>query len=297
MRKFVGIAFGALILLVVAAAGIGLLRESIAQGDSLIPAGLVLAVPVLLAGALVAAGLQRLIGPLQRHRTVTGVIGLVISAGLAAGLYAQNSSIPLQRPDAAVTAAVAPACAGQAVAAAGRVANGSAALNHIVVLDATGAEFDWTGKPTIDWRPPTVDDVELVACVQPDDVENVIQVCEYNGPSTTRYSATREIRVVAAQTGVEVASFSITDEPDACPFVKSGDVNEIADQRRVVGGRGPPRIRSCAPARSRTPTPMRLSGAGGEHRAGREHRVRVDAPSRPPTSARSHWRVRSRRGS
>lgn len=227
MRKFVGIAFGVLILLAATGAGIGLLRESIAQGDSLISAGLVLAVPVLAAGALVAAGLQRLIVPLKRRRTVTGVIGLVVSAGLAAGLYAQNSTIPLQRPDAAVTAAVAPACAGQAVAAAGRVASGSAAINHIVVLSTTGAEFGWTGKPAVDWRPPTVDDVELVACVQPEDAVITVEVCRYNGPSTTRYSATRQIRVAAARTGVELASFSITSDPDACSPVKVGDESEI----------------------------------------------------------------------
>lgn len=227
MRKFVGIAFGALVLLGLTGAGIGLLRESIAQGDSLIPAALLLFVPVLLAGAVVAGGLQWLIGPLKRHNTVTRLIALVISGVLAVGIYSQNSNVPLQRPDAAVTAAVAPACAGQAVAAAGRVTSGSAALNHIVVLDATGAEFAWTGKPSVGWRPPTVEEVELVACVQPEDTVVAIEVCRYNGPSTTRYSATRKIRVVAARTGVELASFSITDEPGTCPFVKSDDLKEM----------------------------------------------------------------------
>lgn len=227
MRKFLGLAFGILILLALTGAGIALLRESIAQGDSLIPAGLLLAVPLLVAGVLVAGVLQFLIRPLKQHNKVAGVIGLLVSAGLGVGIYAANNDIPLQRPDAAVAAAVAPACAGQAVAAAGGVTTASAAFNHIVVLDENGAEFGWTGKPSVDWRPPTLDDVELVACVQSEDTVVAIEVCRYNGPSTTRYSATREVRVVAARTGVELAKFSITNQPSPCPPVKSSDMPEI----------------------------------------------------------------------
>ena len=227
MRKFLGLAFGAFILLVATGAGIDLLRESIAQGDSLIPAAIILAIPVLIAGFLVAAVLQRLIRPLRERKTITGVVALAISAVLGAGLYLANRDVPLQRPDAAVTAAVAPACTGQAVAAAGRVTTASTALNHIVVLDTAGAEFAWTGKPSVEWRPPTVADVELVACVQPEDVLVQLEVCSYNGPSTTRYSATREVRVVAAQTGVELARFSIIDEPGDCPYAKTDDLPEM----------------------------------------------------------------------
>lgn len=227
MRKFVGIAFGALVLLVVAGAGIEFLRESVAQGESVIPALAILAVPVLAAGFAAAWVLRLLVAPLRRHGNLTGLIGLAVAAALGAGVYALNSDVPLQRPDAAVTAAVAPACAGQAVAAAGRVTTGSTALNHVVVLSSAGAEFGWTGKPSVDWRPSAVGDVELVACIQPEDAVAVVEVCTYNGPSTTRYSARREISVVAAQTGVELARFSIANQPQSCPTVKSSDMPEI----------------------------------------------------------------------
>jgi hypothetical protein len=227
MRNVLGFALGALLLLGLTAAGIGSLQNAVAQGDSLIPAFLMLFVPLLVAGWIVAAVLQAAIAPLKRHRNVAGVIGLAVSVGLGAGIYAMNSDIPLQRPDAAVTAAVSPACAGQAVIAAHQVLTGSHVLNHIVVLDDTGAEFPWTGKPAVDWRPPNVADVELVACVEPQDHLAVVEVCEYNGPSTTRYSARREIRVMAPRTGAELARFSIIHQPESCPPVKSSDMPEI----------------------------------------------------------------------
>jgi hypothetical protein len=227
LRKFLGLAFGALILLGLFGAGIELLRESIAQGESIVWPILLLAIPLLVAGGLLAFVLQLLIRPLKRHANVSNVIAIAIAAVLGLGIYTANSGVPLQRPDAAVTAAVAPACAGTAVEAAGRVTTGSAALNHIVVLDSAGVEFGWTGKPSVDWRPPTVGDVELVACVQPEDAEVAIEVCRYNGPSTTRYSATREVRVVAAHSGVELARFSITSQPSSCPAVKAEDLSTI----------------------------------------------------------------------
>jgi len=236
MRTFLGLAFGALLLLGIFGASIGWLREALAQGESIVWPLLLLAVSVLVVGGLAAGVLRVLVRPLRRHQTATGVVALAIAAVLGVGAYAANSDVPLQRPDASVTAAVAPACAGQAVAAAGRVTTGGSSLNHVVVLDQAGAEFGWTGKPSVDWRPPTVDDVELVACVQPEDTVVVVEVCKYNGPSTTRYSATRQIRVVAAQTGAELARFSITDQPSACPPVKSSDMPEIkasVDWRQV----------------------------------------------------------------
>lgn len=228
MRKFVGIALGALILLGATGAGIEFLRESLAQGDSIIPALLILAIPVLVAGIVVAWVLRRLVRPLQRHPGITGLIALAVSAAVGGGVYAVNTDVPVQRPDAAVTAAVAPACAGQAVAAAGGIVTDRSRLNHVVVLDTNGVEFAWTGKPSVEWRPPTVDDVELVACVQAEETLSQIEVCAYKGgPSTTRYSATREIRVMAARSGAQVARFSITDEPGNCPFVKSSDEPEM----------------------------------------------------------------------
>lgn len=227
MRKFLGIAFGALVLFVMVGLGIELLREAIAQGESVIPAMLILGVAALAIGLAIAWVLRLLVKPLQRHAGVTGLLGLAIAAVLGVGVYALNIDVPLQRPDAAVTAAVAPACAGQAVAAAGGVTTGAVRLNHIVVLDSSGAEFGWTGKPSVEWRPSSLDDAELVACVQPADSTAVVEVCTYNGPSTTRYSASRDVRVVAPQTGAVLASFSIFNEPNSCPTVKSQDLPEI----------------------------------------------------------------------
>lgn len=223
MRKVLWAAVGALILLGMAGAGLAALQGAIAEGESPILAIILLGVPILVAGALVAAVLQFLVRPLRRHNTLVGVMALAVSGALAVGVIATNSDIVVRRPDAAVTAAVAPACAGQAVAAAGGLETSSARINHLVALDQSGAEFGWTGKPSVEWRPPTVDDTELVACIDAEDTFTQIEYCEYNGPPTRRYSARREIRVMVAQTGAQLARFAIIDEPGDCPYTKVGN--------------------------------------------------------------------------
>ena len=228
--RIVGVVVGVLILVGLGALGVFFQREAIAQGDSLIGSSALLFLPLLGAGVLIVALLAALVPWLRQGReNVKGVMAVALAAVLGVGIFAVNSDIPVQRPDVAVTSAVARACAGQPVPEAGIVHTDGSVRNHLVVLDATGAEQAWTGKPPIEWRPPTVDDVEIVACVDAADTRGVEQVCEYtNGSTTTRYSATRTVRVVAAWTGIELARFSITDMPSSCSQKKVGDDDTIS---------------------------------------------------------------------
>lgn len=227
--RIVGAVVGVLVVIALGALGVFFQREAIAQGDSLIGSSALLFVPLLCAGVLIVAILAALVPRLrQGHENVKSVMAVAFAAVLGVGVFAVNSDVPVQRPDVTVTGAVARACAGQPVPEAGIVHSDGSVRNHLVVLDATGAEQAWTGKPPIEWRPPTVDEVELVACIDAADARGVEQVCEYtNGSTTTRYSATRTVRVVAARTGIELARFSITDLPSSCSQKKVGDDDTI----------------------------------------------------------------------
>ena len=206
-------------------AGVAALRNSVAQGEAPILAFALLALPLLITGVAAAGGVFAVVPPLKHgHETAKGGLALVVAAVLGVGVYGLNSDIPVQRPDPAVTTGVGVACAGQPVPLAGDVHSDGAEINHLVVLDAQGAEFDWTGKAVLEWRPPSVADVEFVACVEKEQT-SVAQTCRYTGGSVTKlHSATREVRVVAARSGTDAARFVIANRPTQadCPFSKVG---------------------------------------------------------------------------
>ena len=217
----VGAVFAVLVIVGLGAAGMTLLRDAIAQGDSLVLPFALLAIPLLAIGLVVAAVVAAIVPSLRHgHDRARSVMAVFAAVVLGVGIYGINSDIPTQRPDAAVTRAVASACAGQPVALAGSIHTDGSVRNHLVVLDATGAEAGWTGKAALAWRPATIDDVEVVACIA-EETQSRVDVCRYEGGSDSiLYSATRQVRVVAAKTGLELAKFEVTDMPGSCPSVK-----------------------------------------------------------------------------
>jgi hypothetical protein len=227
--RIVGAVLGVVTVVLLGVVGVVLLREAVAQGDSLVGPAALLTIPLLCAGAGVIAVLAAVVPWLRHgHEQIKGILVVALAAVLGLGVYAINRDVPVQRPDAAVTSAAARVCAAQPVAEAGVLHTDGSTGNHLVVLDPTGADHDWTGKPPIGWRPPNVADLELVACVDRKDTQDVEQVCRYtNGSTVTRMSATRNVRVVAARTGLELASFSIQRLPDSCPISKVMDQPDL----------------------------------------------------------------------
>ena len=227
--RVLGVVLTVLILVGLGAAGLALLQQAVTQGDSLIIPFVLLAIPLVGIGTVLVATLAAIVpGFRYGHDRAQTVIAVSVAVILGVVVYDLNSHVPTRRPDAAVTAAVGAACGGRAVPLAGTVHADGSTRNHLVVLDAAGAEQGWTGKPDVSWRPPTVDDVELVACVDTEDTYTVVEVCPYiAGPDTTRYEAARDVRVVAARSAAELARFTITNAPADCSKVKLENETEL----------------------------------------------------------------------
>ena len=215
---------GLIIVVALGWAGVTSLRDAIAHGDSLIIPLALLAVPLWCVGAVLAAIVRAIVPQLRHgHDRARTLMPVVVAVVLGVGIYGLNRDIPVQRPDAAVTQAVGIACAGQGIPQAASVHTDGSEPNHIVVLDATGAEQGWTGKAALEWRPPTVDDTELVACVDREETHNRVDTCRYDhGSITTLYNARLDFRVVAARSGLELAHHTIVSAPGECPYSKVG---------------------------------------------------------------------------
>jgi len=157
-------------------------------------------------------------------RTLRSLPVLLVAALLLAGCV---TSTPKPTVDLSTITAMAPACNEQPVAGGASLITDGTALNHVVVLDTAGAAFDWTEWTPAEWRPASIADTELVACVTPEPIRDVVQVCTYYGSDITRYRVTRDVLVVEPSTGREVKRFSIVAEPRACRTTESSSTTEI----------------------------------------------------------------------
>lgn len=163
-------------------------------------------------------GRRRTDESIRRRNQLEGVATLAITAAAVAAIYgAVDLNVENRRPDPGLTAALSPACAGQPVPGAGSVSTGAAVDNHLVVLDTSGHEHSWTGYPPLEWRPPSLADTELVACISPQETRSFLQTCRYEGGMViTRYRVSRDVAVFEAATGKRVTSFSVSDDPREC---------------------------------------------------------------------------------
>jgi hypothetical protein len=186
----------------------------------------VLTLVAALMGASFVAALMEWI-PLLRRIGEDGRARVAIVLWLVAGtgiVYAVHDAAV--RPLRLVEAGLASVCTGTAVPEAGSALAGKS--NHVVVLDATGGQHPWSLYVELGWRPATVADAELVACVARDDASASIEVCTYRGgPDVTRYVVSRDVRVVAARTGEEVAAFTVSHSPRACAQSEERSLTEI----------------------------------------------------------------------
>jgi hypothetical protein len=119
--------------------------------------------------------------------------------------------------DAAIDAALQPACGGTPIAGAG---SSPGASFHPMVIFGIAPNF---GTTTQAWRPSALRFVELVACVDPDEARDV-ERCSYVTPGgapvgdMVRYQHSRRVRVVNAATGAVVRDETLQGPPPApCP--------------------------------------------------------------------------------
>jgi hypothetical protein len=172
---------------------------------------------------------------MARRLAIPLVLAMTIAGGCGGGVH----TTPAPTVDPSIALALAPACVGQGVSAAGRVATGG---NHLVVLDEMGNELHMVGqfanetKPSefpwhepAHWIPGTLADAELVACIQPADSYTLLQTCSYSMgmSSIQRFGAAREVRVVEASTGRLVKSLSLTENARECMTREDGSITAL----------------------------------------------------------------------
>lgn len=152
------------------------------------------------------------------------LVGLFIAAWASAGCGGGTDQPTF---DQSLIATLAPACVGHSVAGAGSVATSGGSLNHVAILDTSGQAFAWTEWVPAEWRPASLSDTELVTCVTPEPVREVLEVCPYNGSDITRYSETRSFTVVEPSSGEQVAQFLIVAEPRECRSSEDASLTEL----------------------------------------------------------------------
>jgi hypothetical protein len=224
--------FGILVLLGLTILGIGELVAAQAHGEWPGFALILLAIPLAIVARIPIAIGEHTIrgwqyGGGRGQKWAVGLLVWIVAAGGAVGIA--QLTVPSQRPDAQLVAAVRPACAGQAIAGAGALDRSGARVNHLIVLDTDGNEHPWTGYPPMAWRPPDLADTELVACISADEIKTEIQVCQYvNGPPIHRYRISRQVRLVEAATGRVIHQATVSDDPRACGHTESRDLTELS---------------------------------------------------------------------
>lgn len=189
---------------------------------------LILVLPALLAwGGVVVSFSSRFVDAWRgggQYRQKWAVAGLV--AGLAGGgmWLGVEAAVPTHLPNAELVSALGSSCSGDAVPGAGAF---NAAGNHVVILDAGGRQSSWSGRGPLAWKPDSLADAELVACIA--DEETVREeVCEYTAAAPiVRYRSERDVTVAEAVSGRVVARFTVSDSPRRCATSEPRDLTAL----------------------------------------------------------------------
>lgn len=151
-----------------------------------------------------------------------GILLLIVIVGVAVWLIWATSF----SPEGKMQAALGPVCSGQAnVAAAPFAGTGP----HPLFIQSGDGDLHmgWNGQVNETWRPVTVEDIELVACIG-EAKEVSIEVCEYIGSNITRYRYETTVRLVEARTGHQVASKVFQgSSPRECNYSERADLTEL----------------------------------------------------------------------
>jgi hypothetical protein len=148
--------------------------------------------------------------------TAVIILGIVVACAPAANL-----------PGTELIRALGPACIRRPVV--GPAAFDSTGANHAVVLDSVGRQSNWTELAPLAWKPATLADAQLVACIGEEE-RALIETCQYTGGSPVRrYQADRKVRLMEAVSGDPVATFTVSDYPRACA------ASEVTSLTSLVG--------------------------------------------------------------
>ncbi len=129
--------------------------------------------------------------------------------------------------------AAAPACSGQGISEAQTYAPGSG-VHPVVAIVVNSSVVDMAPPVTNHWVsrdlwPASLDQVQLVVCIGPEEADTV-ETCEYSaGTLKKRIQFHREVRLISAQTGETIAQHTLLGSlPKQCPdFTEQGNDADI----------------------------------------------------------------------
>ena len=144
-------------------------------------------------------------------RAAALVAALLANGCLVRGFF-EPDSVP------SISRSVSVVCEGGTMPAAGAYRPGTDA--HIVLLRG-GLNFG--GKFNAEWKPGSLEDVELVVCLG-SSTNTLIETCRYSlGGTVERYRESQPVHLMIARTGDVLASKVLMASPSGCPEVKSGN--------------------------------------------------------------------------
>jgi hypothetical protein len=140
---------------------------------------------------------------------------------------------PTRTPDPA--SLVAAACQGKAVSGAANYQTDHAP-HPIIFISPTGERHEWNGQLPGAWQPLSLDQVELVGCLE--ETGTIIETCSFVPVGQAdRYQYELTVRLVIAQTGEELLVFKKAGSPpQRCPAAMSFDLLNPG-RKRIDGGR------------------------------------------------------------
>lgn len=200
-------------------------REWVTEGKNVVVA---LLMGLGMVGVPVGWGVAALTSEIQKPAAFRSrvVVTAAATALAVAGTWIYALAAPVNRPDDAILAAMAPVCQGGTVAAAGAYP-AAAPPSHVVLLQTDGQPHDWAGKLPSQWKPSSVADTELVACAQNEVQLDQIEVCEYEGSDITRYLASLDVRLIAARTGEQIWRGHLEARPRECMEQERSSTTEL----------------------------------------------------------------------
>lgn len=170
--------------------------------------------------------------PEGRLKTFLGLVATVVTIGLGFGLY----DVVTDWADSQVSPVVETlgvVCADHVGAPEAQPVKGQGPF-HAVVIGADGEEVLWSEQGA-DWRADSVEDTELVTCIEIR--EPTVETCYYHPPSkpgarkpVPRKCSVVEVWVYAAHSGRQVDHFTLRREPEPCPEQVADDVDELIDR-------------------------------------------------------------------
>jgi hypothetical protein len=205
--------------------GISLTSESLSRGNYLLVA---LGFVIMFLAFLIGLGFLYIVAkrsdrePSKVWMNVILVISLLASGTI---FFFQVRNVSAKRPTRSILKAVSEVCKGEGVAGAGSYEPGIAP--HIVFLDGSGDSHLFTGEVRPEWKPGSLEDVNLVVCIDEPSYK-VIETCAYlNSGKITRYAKDQPVRLIIAKTGELLASATLTGSPRLCQSTEQGNVKEL----------------------------------------------------------------------